>query len=50
MHRIGRTGRRGKKGVAHSIIYDINQKCAKQLIKILQKENLDVPQELMYYR
>ena len=47
VHRIGRTGRAGKKGVAHSFfVPEIDGGRAKDLIKVLEKANQPVPPEL----
>jgi len=48
VHRIGRTGRRGKKGTAHSFLTSRpdDARLAKPLIKVLKQAGQNVPQEL----
>ena len=46
VHRIGRTGRAGAKGQAHSMFTKKELALAPELIKILQKSNQNVPEAL----
>lgn len=46
VHRIGRTGRAGAKGLAHSFITRKELSIAPDLVKILKKSNQDVPEQL----
>uniref|UniRef100_A0A0N4U579 RNA helicase n=1 Tax=Dracunculus medinensis TaxID=318479 RepID=A0A0N4U579_DRAME len=46
VHRIGRTGRREKKGTAYTFFTHENSAKAKDLIKVLQEANQHVPDEL----
>ena len=47
IHRIGRTGRAGKKGVAVSFfVADKNGRMAKDIIEILNRTDQVVPEEL----
>ena len=46
IHRIGRTGRAGAKGVAHSFVTQEDAEIVKDLIKVLQKAGQEVPDEL----
>lgn len=46
VHRVGRTGRAGKTGIALSFITRSDWAHASELIKILQEANQDVPDEL----
>ncbi|CAG4959693.1 unnamed protein product [Colias eurytheme] len=46
VHRIGRTGRAGKTGIALSFITRSDWAHAKELIKILEEANQEVPDEL----
>jgi ATP-dependent RNA helicase DDX5/DBP2 len=51
VHRIGRTGRAGKKGVAVSFfVPDKNARLARELIEILQRTSQNIPGELMSLR
>eukprot|EP00559_Dactyliosolen_fragilissimus_P008716 CAMPEP_0184855502 /NCGR_PEP_ID=MMETSP0580-20130426/731_1 /TAXON_ID=1118495 /ORGANISM="Dactyliosolen fragilissimus" /LENGTH=588 /DNA_ID=CAMNT_0027350029 /DNA_START=52 /DNA_END=1821 /DNA_ORIENTATION=+ len=47
VHRIGRTGRAGAKGIAHTFFTPSDKKCAYQLVEVLQKAEQEVPAELM---
>lgn len=46
VHRIGRTGRAGATGVAHTFFCDQDGKYASDLVKILEGANQRVPQEV----
>ena len=46
VHRIGRTGRAGQKGSAHTFFTQGDRKCARQLVEVLNKAGQDVPDEL----
>ena len=46
IHRIGRTGRAGRKGTAYSFFTDKNAKMGGQLIKVLSDAGQEVPPEL----
>jgi len=46
VHRIGRTGRAGAKGVSVSFFTDKSSKMARELITILRDANMDVPPQL----
>jgi len=46
VHRIGRTGRAGAKGTAHTFFTQGDRKCATQLVEVLTKAEQEVPPEL----
>lgn len=46
VHRIGRTGRAGAKGTAHTFFTQGDRKCATQLVEVLIKAGQEVPSEL----
>lgn len=46
VHRIGRTGRAGAKGVAHTFFTQGDRKCATQLVEVLSKAEQEIPSEL----
>jgi ATP-dependent RNA helicase DDX5/DBP2 len=46
VHRIGRTGRAGKKGVAHTFFTQADSKNARQLVEVLTKAEQVIPEEL----
>jgi ATP-dependent RNA helicase DDX5/DBP2 len=46
IHRIGRTGRAGAKGVAHTMFTPGDKKLATPLVEILEKASQEVPAEL----
>jgi len=46
IHRIGRTGRAGAKGISYTYFTTDNAKSAKELISILREARADVPAEL----
>lgn len=47
IHRIGRTGRAGKKGISLSYMTDVDAKHAKKLIQTVTHVGQDVPRELV---
>lgn len=49
IHRIGRTGRAGAKGLAVSFFTEKHAKLARELLDILEKAKQDVPPELLGY-
>mmetsp|Transcript_10378 Transcript_10378/g.15937 ORF Transcript_10378/g.15937 Transcript_10378/m.15937 type:complete len:598 (+) Transcript_10378:113-1906(+) len=46
VHRIGRTGRAGQKGVAHTFFTAKDRKCATQLVEVMKKAEQVIPPEL----
>ncbi|KAF0721715.1 hypothetical protein AaE_010015 [Aphanomyces astaci] len=46
VHRIGRTGRAGAKGMSFSFFTSTDQPCAKKLVEILSTAHQDVPSQL----
>jgi ATP-dependent RNA helicase DDX5/DBP2 len=46
VHRIGRTGRAGAKGIAHTFFTQGDRKCATQLVEVLTKADQEIPREL----
>jgi superfamily II DNA/RNA helicase len=50
VHRIGRTGRAGKKGIAYTFLTPFEFVPIPQLIKVLQKSDQDIPPELFSFR
>lgn len=46
VHRIGRTGRAGAKGIAHTFFTQGDRKCATQLVEVLGKSEQEIPPEL----
>ena len=46
VHRIGRTGRAGAKGVAHTFFTPGDRKCATELVEVLKKADQEIPNEL----
>ena len=46
VHRIGRTGRAGAKGKAHTFFTPGDKKCATQLVEVLTKAEQEIPAEL----
>ncbi|VDO30276.1 unnamed protein product [Onchocerca flexuosa] len=46
VHRIGRTGRRDKTGIAYTFFTYANAPKAKDLIKVLEEANQNIPPEL----
>lgn len=49
IHRIGRTGRGGKKGTAYTFFTDEEKHLAGELINVLKQANADVPADLMKF-
>ncbi|KAJ3678733.1 hypothetical protein LUZ60_002536 [Juncus effusus] len=49
VHRIGRTGRAGKKGVAHTFFTDVNKGLAGELVNVLKEAGQVVPASLMKF-
>ncbi|KAG2182509.1 hypothetical protein INT43_007440 [Umbelopsis isabellina] len=47
VHRIGRTGRAGEKGTAHTLIITKEDKFASELVRNLESSGASVPRELM---
>lgn len=46
MHRIGRTGRAGKKGIAITFFTENERKLAGELVIILREANQNIPKDL----
>jgi ATP-dependent RNA helicase DDX5/DBP2 len=46
VHRIGRTGRAGNKGEAHTFFTQGDRKCATKLVEVLKKSDQVIPPEL----
>lgn len=46
VHRIGRTGRAGKKGIAHTFFTGGDRKCAQGLVEVLTKAGQEIPDAL----
>jgi len=49
VHRIGRTGRGGKSGIAHTLFTDLDKSHAGELISVLRVANATVPEALVAY-
>jgi ATP-dependent RNA helicase DDX5/DBP2 len=49
VHRIGRTGRAGANGVAHSMVTDKDMRMCKDIQKLLVEANQEVPPQLQQY-
>lgn len=49
VHRIGRTGRAGKEGLAHSFFHRGDQRNAGSLVKILKDAGQEVPKEMLQF-
>jgi ATP-dependent RNA helicase DDX5/DBP2 len=49
VHRIGRTGRAGAKGLAYTFFTNDDKKCATQLVEVLRKAEQDIPPELQAF-
>ena len=50
VHRIGRTGRAGVKGIAHSFVTKQDLNIVPDLIKFLKKTDQEVSYELLDYK
>lgn len=46
VHRIGRTGRAGKKGISHTFFQSCDKARAGELVKVLKDANQEVPKEM----
>lgn len=46
VHRIGRTGRAGAKGIATTLFTQGDRKCAGQLVEVMKKANQEIPDAL----
>ncbi|GAN10391.1 DEAD-domain-containing protein [Mucor ambiguus] len=49
VHRIGRTGRGGKKGIAYTFFTPEDKSHSGELINVLKQANMEVPEELMAF-
>jgi ATP-dependent RNA helicase DBP3 len=49
VHRIGRTGRGGKKGIAYTFFTPEDKAHSGELINVLKQANMNVPEELMAF-
>ncbi|XP_038725031.1 DEAD-box ATP-dependent RNA helicase 5-like [Tripterygium wilfordii] len=49
VHRIGRTGRAGRKGVAHTFFTDHNRNLAGELVNVLREAGQNVPAALLKF-
>merc|ERR1719210_145144 len=49
VHRIGRTGRAGQKGLAYSFLYPNEERKALDIIQVLERSNLPIPPALHQY-
>jgi ATP-dependent RNA helicase DBP3 len=49
VHRIGRTGRAGKKGVAHTFFTPLNKGLAGELVNVLREAGQVVPADLLKF-
>jgi ATP-dependent RNA helicase DBP3 len=49
VHRIGRTGRGGKKGTAYTFFTPEDKAHSGELINVLKQANMNVPEELMKF-
>ncbi|XP_075978960.1 uncharacterized protein LOC142978406 [Anticarsia gemmatalis] len=47
IHRIGRTGRQGNKGVSHTILTDENARQARSLIEVMEEAKQEIPKSLL---
>ena len=49
VHRIGRTGRAGKSGVAHTFFTDDNKALAASFVNVLKETNQKIPEAIYTY-
>jgi len=49
VHRIGRTGRAGKTGIAHTLFTQFDKSHSGELIQVLKEAKQDVPEDLMKF-
>jgi len=49
VHRIGRTGRAGLKGIAHSFFQPMDKPHAGNLVKLLKESNQEIPQSMLSF-
>ena len=49
VHRIGRTGRAGKKGISHTLFHSGDKPRAGELINVLREAGSDVPANLLAF-
>mmetsp|Transcript_54593 Transcript_54593/g.157928 ORF Transcript_54593/g.157928 Transcript_54593/m.157928 type:complete len:487 (-) Transcript_54593:51-1511(-) len=49
VHRIGRTGRAGQKGIAYSLLTQREQRKAQDIVQVLQRSNMAIPPELQAF-
>merc|ERR1712151_75494 len=49
VHRIGRTGRAGSKGVAYSLLKRSEDKKVQDIIQVMQRSQIEIPPELQPY-
>jgi ATP-dependent RNA helicase DBP3 len=49
VHRIGRTGRAGAKGISHTFFQQFDKKMAGELVGVLRESNQQVPEDLLKF-
>ncbi len=49
IHRIGRTGRGGKEGIAHTLFTDNDKAHAGELVSVLRTAGIEIPKDLLVY-
>lgn len=49
VHRIGRTGRGGKKGISHTLFTQHDKAHSGELINVLKQANQNVPEDLLKF-